>query len=47
MWDTWEFKADTLNDLLKQISDKYDVEGYNISTASGVPIYWEAMYVDK
>lgn len=23
------------------------MEGYNISTKSGQPIYWEAMYVDK
>lgn len=40
VWDTWEFKAENLKDLLTQISDKYGVEAYNISTAGGIPIYW-------
>jgi hypothetical protein len=47
VWDKWEFKAESLKDLLKQIYDKYGVEGYNLSTAGGVPVYWENMYVGK
>lgn len=29
------------------MSDKYGVEGYNLSTSGGVPVYWENMYVGK
>ena len=47
VWDIWEFKCKTLADLLKQMKEKYEVEGFNISTAHGKPVFWENMYKDK
>lgn len=47
VWEDWSFKCETLNDLLQQLKQKYEVEAYNISTNEGKPVYWEAMYKDK
>lgn len=47
IWEDWSFKASSLRDLLQQLRDKYEVEGFNISTSYGKPVYWEAMYKDK
>lgn len=47
VWNIWEFKCETLNDLLNQMKEKYQVEGFNISTTHGKPVFWETMYKDK
>lgn len=47
VWDIWEFKCETLKDLLSQLREKHEVEGFNISTSHGKPVFWEAMYKDK
>lgn len=40
VWDEWRFKASTLKDILTQLKETYEVEGFNISMKSGQPVYW-------
>lgn len=40
VWEEWEFKATCLKDILDELKNKYEVEGYNISGLDGKPIYW-------
>ena len=47
VWDEWVIKASTLKEVQERLKQTYQVEAFNISTKSGQPIYWQAMYVDK
>lgn len=40
VWEDWQFKAVSLKDLLEQLRTKHEVEGFNISTSLGKPVYW-------
>lgn len=40
VWDEWRVKASTLKEVLTHLRETYEVEGYNVSTKSGQPVYW-------
>lgn len=40
VWDEWRIKASTLKEVLAELKETFEVEGYNISMKSGQPVYW-------
>lgn len=47
VWDAWRIKASNIKEIFAELKEKYEVEGFNVSTKSGQPLYWQAMYKDK